>query len=120
MRVLIVVGEPALGTVWMRHLQRMGAQVDLAVSIEQAIDKLRRAGFDVVILDLDLPGGGALSVADYAGYRRPKARVIFVTNSSFFSDGSVFSHCANACAMVRTGTSATDLAALVEHYADAD
>ena len=36
--------------------------------------------------------GVAMAVADFASYRRPEARVIFVTNTSFFSDGSIFAH----------------------------
>jgi DNA-binding NtrC family response regulator len=71
---------------------------------------------DIIILNLVLQDGSALAVADYASYRLPDARVIFVTNTSFFSDGSIFSLVPNACAFVRTGTPPADLAALVEHY----
>jgi len=46
--------------------------------------------FDVIVLDLALEEGSALAVADFASYRHPDARVIFVTNASFFSDGSIF------------------------------
>jgi len=63
-----------------------------------------------------LENGSALAVADYANYRQPDARVIFVTNTSFFSDGSIFAHSANARAFVPSGTPPEDLAAMVEHY----
>jgi hypothetical protein len=39
-----------------------------------------------------------------------------VTNTSFFSDGSIFAFASNACAFVRRGTPPEDLAAMVEHY----
>ena len=58
-----------------------------------------------------LDHGSALAVADFASYRRPDCRVIFVTNTSFFSDGSIFRHCANACAYLQSQTEPADLAA---------
>ena len=72
-----------------------------------------------MILDLVLDEGSALAVSDFASYRQPLARVIFVTNTSFFSDGSIFRHCVNACAYMPSATPPEDLAAMVEHYARA-
>jgi hypothetical protein len=46
--------------------------------------------------------------------------VIFVTDTSFFSDGSIFNLAANACAFIQTNTPPEDIAALVEHYAGSD
>ena len=69
------------------------------------------------MLDIVLSEGSALAVADFANYRCPRARVIFVTNTTFFSDGSIFAHSSNACAYVKTETPPEDLAAIVEHYA---
>lgn len=78
---------------------------------------LYSADFEIIVLDLVLEGGSALAVADFASYRRPDARVIFVTNTSFFSDGSIFAHSPNACAYVQSEAPPEDLAAMVEHYA---
>lgn len=117
MKVLIVESKPELGQLWMRHLQRQGAIVHLVPSQEAAILALYRDAFDVIVLDLVLEQGSALAVADFASYRRPDTRVIFVTNTSFFSDGSIFAHSSNACAYVQSETPPEDLAALVEHYA---
>ena len=58
----------------------------------------------------------ALAVADYASYRLPDARVICVTNTSFFSDGSIFAHIGNASTLVPIGTPPEDIAAMVEYY----
>jgi hypothetical protein len=54
-------------------------------------------------------------VADYAQYRQPDAALIFVTDTTFFSDGSIFSLIPNARAFLQSGTPPDDLAALVEH-----
>ncbi|GAB5435373.1 MAG: response regulator [Falsiruegeria mediterranea] len=117
MNVLIVEGNPDLGLLWKRHLERQGAEVTLVNSQEEAILALYGTDFEIIVLDLVLDGGSALAVADFASYRRPDARVIFVTNTSFFSDGSIFAHSPNACAYVQSGTPPEDLAAMVEHYA---
>jgi DNA-binding NtrC family response regulator len=117
MKVLIVESRPDLGLVWQRHLQRLGADVVLVRSQEAAILALCGKDFHILVLDLVLDQGSALAVADFASYRRPDARVIFVTNTSFFSDGSIFAHSANACAYVQSETPPEDLAAMVEHYA---
>jgi DNA-binding NtrC family response regulator len=118
MNVLIVESEADLGRLWMRHLERLGMDVVLVHSQEAAIHALYGGSFDIIVLDLVLTEGSALAVADFASYRRPEARVIFVTNTSFFSDGSIFAHSPNACAYVQSGTPPEDLAAMVEHYAD--
>jgi len=119
MNVLIVESRPELGTLWKRHLERQGAVVTMVNSQETAILALYGSDFEIIVLDLILDQGSALAVADFASYRRPDARVIFVTNTSFFSDGSIFAHSPNACAYVQSETPPEDLAAMVEHYAAA-
>ena len=117
MRVVIVQSNSHLADIWRRHLERGGATVDVATSQEKAIRFLQtEPPVDVLIVDVVLPGGSAFAVADFASYRLPEAKVIFVTNTTFFSDGSIFRHVPNACAFVRAETSVDDLAALVEHY----
>lgn len=116
MRVLIVEGNPDLGSIWCRHLERAGCQVKLSTSQPAAIKSLRDDPVDVIILDLVLEDGSAFAVADFASYRQPDAKVIFVSDTSFFSDGSIFQHIPNACAMMPSQVTPEDLGALVEHY----
>ena len=87
MNVLIVERKQELGQLWKRHLLRQGLSVDLVTSQNAAIAALCCCAYDLIVLDLVLEDGGALSVADFASYRRPEARVIFVTNTSFFRMG---------------------------------
>jgi len=87
-----------------------------AISQDDATAYLGLNAVDIIILDLVLEDGSALAVADYANYRQPEARVIFVTSTTFFSDGSIFAHSGNARAFVTTDTPPEDLAAMVEHY----
>jgi hypothetical protein len=55
-------------------------------------------------------------VVDFAAYRQPKAKVIFVSDGQFFSDGSVFQHFYNAFAIVPETVSADDLGAVVQYH----
>lgn len=116
MRALIVESEVELGRIWQRHLQRQGVETVVVHDQGAAIETLRGQDFDVIVLDLILPGGSAFAVSDYASYRQPRAQVIFVTSSGFFSDGSIFAHCANARAMFPHDGPPADLAAMVQHY----
>ena len=116
MRTLIVQSNYALGQVWARHLERLGADVLHVITGEEALNAIQDKYFDVIVLDLVLTQGSALTVADYANFTCPDANVVFVTDTTFFSDGSIFAHSRNARAFVETATPPTDLAAIVEHY----
>ncbi|WP_085890421.1 response regulator transcription factor [Roseovarius litorisediminis] len=116
MKVLIVESEPALGCLWQRHMQRQGLEVQLETEQTGAIAALEIHSFDVIVLDLILKTGSAFAIADLVSYRYPDTQVIFVTNTSFFSDGSIFALSANACAYLQSDTPPEDLTALVEHY----
>ena len=116
MDVLIVESAAELAQLWMHHLLRQGATVTLATSGDAAMAQLTQSAFDVIILDLVLAHGSALAVADYAQFRLPESSVIFVTDTTFFSDGSIFALNANARALVQTTTPPEDLAAMVAHY----
>ena len=116
MRVLIVESEHALAKIWEQHLQRMGMEVTLVHGQSGAIKHLVTETPDIIVLDVMLTEGSAFAVADYASYRMPDTQIIFVTSASFFSDGSIFSFAANACAFVQRSTPPDDLVAMVEHY----
>ena len=116
MKVLIAESNPELLALWAAHLERHGATVLRASDELDAIEALDRETVDVIVLDLVLQSGSAFAVADFASYRQPDARVIFVTNTSFFSDGSIFRHIPNACAFLPTATAPEDLAAVIDYY----
>ncbi|GFE65013.1 hypothetical protein [Litoreibacter roseus] len=116
MNVLIVENHSSLGAVWRDHIGRLGANACLAHTQADAIEALREDEFEILILNLGLSDGGALAIADYASYRQPNTKVIFVTSDSFFSDGSIFQYMSNACAMVPGETPPEDLAAIVDYH----
>ena len=114
--ILIVASNPELSGVWARHLERHGHVVVQSFSQAEAVANLQWHEVDTLVLDLMLQDGSALAVADYASYRRPSARVVFVTNSTFFSDGSIFNHTQNTVAFLHDTTPPNDLAAIVDYH----
>lgn len=116
MDILIVESNSELGSLWARHLERLGCDVTATGSQSGAIDWLQRRNYEVIILDLMLDNGSALAVSDFASYRQPNAKVVFVTNTTFFSDGSIFAHAPNACAFLQSETPPKDLAEVVAHF----
>ncbi|QYX55796.1 response regulator [Roseovarius sp. SCSIO 43702] len=118
MEILIVESNPALGGLWRRHMERQGMCVALARGQDAAIEVLRERRVDVIVLNLFLAEGSALAVADFASYRHPETRIVFVTDTSFFSDGSIFAICANARAFLQSDMAPEDLTAMVAHYGD--
>ena len=115
--VLIIKEEFELARLWERALVRLGAKVQVARSAQMAIDSVQKQYFESIVLDLDLSQDAAVGIADFVSYRWPDTRVLFVTNGSFFSDGSIFQLCANACGYVHGAIEPDDLAAMAHHYA---
>lgn len=116
MKVLIVESNRDLGWMWQRHLDRKGCDVHLVDGQDSAIEFLCVTEVNIIILDVMLDDGSAFAVSDFASYRYPNTKVIFVTNTTFFSDGSIFQHAANACAFLPASSPPEDLAAMVDHY----
>lgn len=82
-----------------------------------ALEALGETRCDLMVLDLILTRSSAFAIADEAERRFPGVPILFVSKTSFFSDGSVFGLCANARAFVSADTPPDDLTAMVEHYA---
>lgn len=115
-KVLIVESNPDLGRIWARFLERRGLICRLAAAEDDALTALRTDCFDAIVLDMEMPRGGALAVSDFAAYRYPDIPIIAVSARGFFSDGAIFELIPNARSLLRTPLRPDDMAALVEHY----
>jgi DNA-binding response OmpR family regulator len=115
MDVLIVESDAALAALWKSHLERLNMRVRVAHGGSDAVRSIATEHSDVIILDLFLTQGSAMAVADYAQFKLPDVSVIFVTDTTFFSDGSIFAHVPAARAFLPSATRPEDLAAVVEH-----
>lgn len=116
MNVLIVESSAEVSDKWIGPLRQRGWSVEVAATAAAAVACMDRRNFAVILLDLELENGNALSVPVYAGYRQPDARIVVVTGSAVFNDGSIFTLCANACAYMSAGADPQDIATLVDHH----
>ena len=116
MDILVVESDIELGVLWCRHLERVGGSVQLVPDEATAIEALRFASFEVLVLDMATKNSSVLAISDFATYRNPNVAIIVVTANSFFSDGSIFELIPNARGHLHWPVQPDDLAALVEHY----
>ncbi|MCP5085211.1 MAG: response regulator [Rhodobacteraceae bacterium] len=116
MRILVVEADHELGRLWCNHLDRQGGKTELVTNESDALAALRFRSFEVLVLDLMLPGTSVLGIADFASYRQPEIAIIVVTANSFFSDGSIFKLVPNARGLLHAPVLPEDLAALVDYY----
>lgn len=116
MQVLIVEHNGELARIWAAFLFREGVDCRIVGSAAEARAALRADSFGALVLDVEMPGGEAFEVADFASYRDPDIPIIAVTARDFFSDGAVFELIPNARGVLHQPLRPEDMAALVEHY----
>lgn len=114
--ILIVASNPDLSKIWASHLERQNQKVKVVTNQAEAVDFLCQESPDVLVLDVMLEDGSAIATADFASYRRPEMRIVFVTRSTFFSDGSLFQHIPNTAAIIPEKTLPSDLAEIVSYH----
>ncbi len=87
LRVLVAEDNAINQMLILRLLEKMGIGADLAIDGEQAVDMAARARYDLVLMDLGMPGLGGLEAARAVralGGRQP--RIVALTANAFESD----------------------------------
>ena len=77
--VLLVEDDPNVQSLVRTILARVCERVDVLDDGEEAIEQLGRAEYDVVVLDLMLPGKNGFEVAAAVAQIQPKARLIVMS-----------------------------------------
>lgn len=85
-RILIVDDEPAVRTALSRALELEGYDIDVVPTGEAALSTLDRSAFDVVLLDVSMPGIDGLEVCRRLRDGGDSTPVIVVTARSQVSD----------------------------------
>ncbi len=78
-RILVIDDEVAVNNNIRKILAKKGYGVDQAVTGRQALEKIDKYPYDLVILDLRIPGVKGLELLKAIVERRPEARVIMIT-----------------------------------------
>lgn len=115
MQILVLQENADLGSIWSAFLERRGLTPRLATNAEKAMGFLSRRPYDVLVFDPAVQTG-ALALADFATFRNPDVKILAVTASSFFSDGTLFDLIPNARGVLRQPVRPEDLAAYLEHF----
>jgi DNA-binding NtrC family response regulator len=81
-RILIVDDDEESLYLMGEYLESVGLEHDLALSAEQARNRLKRFGYDMVVSDCNMPGESGLDLLRYVSSRYPK--IPFVLMSGYY------------------------------------
>jgi two-component system OmpR family response regulator len=93
LRVLVVDDDPKLAALLARGLSECGMQAEAVLSGEAALERVEGRRFDVIVLDVLLPGIDGVEVLRRLRERRCAAAIVFLTahwdaaGSEFGADG---------------------------------
>ena len=91
--ILIVDDKPELLDSLYQLILLNGYEADKALGGEQALEALGRKAYDVVLLDLIMPGVSGHDVLDYAAREALECKIIVVSGDSSFSGVKHALHC---------------------------
>jgi DNA-binding NtrC family response regulator len=77
--VLIVDDEEELAFTLAERLGLRGFEAEGVTSGEEALDRIRKTGFDAVVLDVKMPGLGGIGVIRQMKSLRPAMPVVMIT-----------------------------------------
>lgn len=82
MRTLIVDDEPAIRSLAAKILTQSGTACQMAGSAEEALLRVGREPFDVVVIDIGLPGVSGLELARRLQQREPDTALLMLTGTT--------------------------------------
>ena len=85
-RILVVDDEAAIRFTLRTLLERQGYAVMTAASGVDALERIERYRFDLLLLDLIMPGLSGLEVAQQAQTLQPAAAILLLTGSDLLED----------------------------------
>ena len=86
--MLVVDDEPRILTSIEQLLRIAGYQVAGAADSEQAILRLTNQRFDLILLDLAMPGAGGTAVLEWVAAQEPDLAVIVISGATSVSEAT--------------------------------
>ncbi len=83
-RILVVDDEPNMRLLIREELEDMGYEVDEASNGEEAIEKFKSGDYDLVTLDIEMPGTNGLEVAGRLREIKKDVKIILLTAYSHY------------------------------------
>lgn len=115
--ILLVDDKPELLDSLRQLVEMHGYQPDTALGGQQALARLRERDYDVVLLDLIMPGVSGHDVLEFTARERLRAKVIVVSGDASFSGVKHALHC-GAFDFVKKPYDAAELIATLEGALD--
>jgi DNA-binding NtrC family response regulator len=78
-RVLLVDDEEELVATIQERLEMRGILAEAVTTGHDALERIQEASFDVVVVDLKMPGLGGTDIVDVIRKRRPEIQVLLIT-----------------------------------------
>lgn len=78
-RILVVDDDPSVQAALFKALGKRGYQVEQATSAEQALEMMKGTGFDLIVLDVKLPGMSGIDAIPRIREMDPKVVIIVIT-----------------------------------------
>jgi CheY-like chemotaxis protein len=85
-KVLVVDDDPVVGKSFNRVLSNKGYSVITALNAAEALERMRRDEYDLVVTDIKMPGMDGLELAETVKARRPWTPVLIVTGYGTSAD----------------------------------
>jgi CheY-like chemotaxis protein len=85
-KVLVVDDDPVVGKSFNRVLSNKGYSVITALNAAEALERMRRDEYDLVVTDIKMPGMDGLELAETVKARRPWTPVVIVTGYGTSAD----------------------------------
>lgn len=113
-KCLIVEDEPALRQAYASAMRDMGFDVVEASTRTQAFYFLKTRVFALILLDLSLPDGSTLDLADYVQMRNDPTLIVVVTGTHLYPNGELAQIAPRIDFALRKPVNLTDLAAIAQ------
>jgi len=85
-KVLVVDDDPVVGKSFNRVLSNKGYSVITALNAAEALERMRRDEYDLLVTDIKMPGMDGLELAETVKARRPWTPVVIVTGYGTSAD----------------------------------
>jgi CheY-like chemotaxis protein len=85
-KVLVVDDDPVVGKSFNRVLSNKGYSVITALNAAEALERMRRDEYDLLVTDIKMPGMDGLELAETVKARRPWTPVLIVTGYGTSAD----------------------------------
>lgn len=115
-KILIIEDEPQMQKVLEKKLSGLGYSTDLANDGVTALEKIRKGGVDLILLDMILPSKNGFDILEEVGSRNIDVPIIVLSNLGEDEDIETATRLGAREYLVKSNISLRDIVAKIEEY----